>query len=190
MKNIFWIFILGLVVTATSCTDPEKDPLKIDKLQKGVVLSLRTQAFANLNNRAFAGAVDTFSLKSDFSKEFFEFEADFISEDIEALAKVDVYASYDEQSKGEKVATVEAGSFAIPDKGKYKRGSFKIPLNTILTAIKKNATTLSAGDYLFIRSDMTLKDGRVVPYTDIVNGSLFETEFFYPAVDIAYLVKK
>jgi hypothetical protein len=190
MKNIFWMFIVCTVMIVSSCTDPAKDPLQIDKLTKGSVLSLRGAAFDNLSNaKVFKGAIDTFSLTNDFSKENFEFEADFIAEDIDGLAKVEVYASADEKSKGEKVATIEASSFAIPDKGKYKRAAFKIPLSAILAGAKRSAATLSSGDYLFIRSDLTLKNGTVVPYTDLVNSALYETAFFYPAVDLLYLVR-
>ena len=78
MKNIFSIFILGFLLVVSSCTDPDLDPLRTDQIKKSALITLRGAAADFLNEAENLGAADAFSKTADFSKEAFNFDADFI----------------------------------------------------------------------------------------------------------------
>ena len=186
-KNSLFILVAGLVVFFSACTDPDKDPLLINQIKKGSLIALRGAAYTNLNNTKYLGSIDSFSRSGVTANETFTFDADFISEDINSLSSVDVYANLEGQARV-KVTTVQGSVFAVPTGGKYPRGSFSIPLNSILTAINRTAPSLDAGSYISVTCDLNLKDGSKILASSIVNSSLYETSFFYPAHNLLYLV--
>lgn len=188
MKNSLIIFVLSLGIFFSACTDPEKDPLQIDNIKKGSLIALRGAAYTNLNNTNYLGAIDSFSRSGNTANETFTFDADFIAEDINSLSSVDIYANLEGQPRVKLPVTVQGSAFAVPTGGKYPRGSFSIQLNAILTAINKTASSLPVGSYITISCDLNLKDGTKVLASSIVNSSLYETSFFYPAHNLLYLV--
>ncbi len=187
MKKILIMSILGLGVFFSACTDPDKDPLQINNIKKGTLIALRGDAYDNLNNTDYMGAIDSFSRSRSTAAETFTFDADFIAEDINSLASVDVYANIEGQPRV-KISTVQGSVFAVPTGGKYPRGSFSVTLGSILTAINKTASSLHVHSYITVSCDLNLKDGTKVLASSIVNSSLYETSFFYPAHKVLYLV--
>lgn len=190
MKNIFSIFILGLVFAFSACTDPDLDPLRTDQIKKSALISLRGAAADFLNDAKNLGSVDAFSKTADLSKEAFNFDADFIAEDITSLANVEIFAKATEKSARVKVATVDGSVFTVRSGAKYPTGTIAVPLKTILDAIKVDASKLEDDSYIYMECDITLKNGDKIAASDITNSSLFETAFFYPAHKLNYLVRK
>lgn len=185
MKNLI-ILLLGTVLFAAACSDPEKDPLQFDKITKGSLISLRGQAVENLNELSYVGAVDSFSVSKDNSAEKFEFQADFIAEDPTTLSEVQVFAKATETGSRQRVGVVSGSSFVdVPD-SKYPRGTFSFDCNAILAALSKSASDFAVGSYIYIECDLVLTDGSVIPSSSIVNSSLFETGYFYPAHNLLY----
>jgi hypothetical protein len=188
MKNKFFIAIAASILVISSCSKAELDPLKISDIKKSSLIALRGGAVDNINDTDFGGAIDTISKAANLSAKNIEFEADYISEDINGLASVDVFANLDKKSRV-KIATVQGSSFAVPKDGKYARGKISVPFSTILTAIATTVPDLAVDSYITISSDLTLKDGSKVLASQIVNSSLFETAFFYPAHRVLVLVR-
>lgn len=191
MKNILWL-LLGVLMVASACTDEELDPLQFHKIQKGSILTLRGEAFSNLSNRDFKGASDRFSIAGDISKESFTFETDFLSEDPSSIARVITYARAEENGPRVQVAVTEGSAFRAATPDDYPRATISIPLSTILTALKAQASDFAPTAerpvrYIFIENDLELKDGTIVPANAVVNSSLFESALFYPAHNLRYL---
>lgn len=185
MKNLI-ILLFGAVLFAAACSDPEKDPLQFEKITKGSLISLRGQAVENLNELAYVGAVDSFSVSKDNSAENFEFQADYIAEDPTTLSRVIVYAKDSENGTRQRVGEVSGSSFVDVADSKYPRGTFSFSCNAILAALNKSASDFAVGKYIYIESDLELTDGSVIPSSSIVNSSLFETGYFYPAHNLLY----
>ena len=191
MRNVISIFILGFVLAFTACTDPDLDPLRTDQIKKSALITLRGKAADNLNDADnYLGAVDKFSKAADLTKETFDFDADFIAEDITSLSKVEVFAKTTEKGARTRVATIDGSTFAVASGAKYPTGKFSIPLKTILDATKADPTKMADDSYLYVECDITLKNGEVIAASDVTNSSLFETAFFYPAHKLLYLVTK
>ncbi|HMQ46476.1 MAG TPA: hypothetical protein PKA00_02690 [Saprospiraceae bacterium] len=187
MKIKIWMSLIGLLVLMGSCADSELDPLRFDDITKGSIITLRGAAVDNLNNRDFLGAVDSFSVSGNNPDVNFEFESDFLSDDISSLQEVRVYALAEQGGARSQVATKAGSEFSVPSGEKYPRSSFSIPLSTILTAIGKDLADFSPGNYIFIECDITLTDGTEVPASAVVNSSLFESSLFYPAHNLRYI---
>lgn len=188
MKNNFFTLIAGIFILFTGCANPDLDPLKIADIKKSALIALRGQAVTNLNNTKYQGAIDSISKSANLSAKNIEFEADFISEDINGLASVEVFANIDGKTRT-KVATVQGSAFAVPTGGKYARGRISVPMSAIITAIGTPIANLETDSYITLSSDITLKDGSKVLASQIVNSSLFETAFFYPAHEVLCLVR-
>lgn len=185
--NKFTFIILSSLFLLTACEDPDLDPFQLENLTKASIIALRGQAVDNLNDRTFLGSVDRFSKSGNLSAETFEFDADFLSDDINSLSQVDIFARATENGERKPLVTL-AGSEFKAGSGRYPRASISIPLTSILSALGVNAADLPNNSYLFIESDLTLTDGTVVPASAIVNSSLFESAIFYPAHNLRYLV--
>lgn len=187
MKYTF-LLLLGLLAFATSCEDPELDPLQFDKIKQGSIIALRGAAVNNLNDRTFLGAVDRVSKTADPAAETFTFDADYLSADPSSLARVKIYARATQTGPRVQVATVEGSAFTIKDGSTYPRASISIPLTTILSALGVTLADLQPNQYLFIESDLELTDGSTVLASSVVNSSLFESAQFYPAHDLRLLI--
>jgi hypothetical protein len=191
MKHLISIFIIGFVLAFSACTDPDLDPLRTDQIKKSALITLRGTAVNNLDDADnYLGAVDKFSKVGDLTKETFDFDADFIAEDITSLSKVEVFAKATEKSARVRIATVDGAAFVIAKGGKYPTGKFSIPLAAIIDATKVDISKVENDSYLYIECDITLKNGDVIAAGDVTNSSLFETAFFYPAHKLLYLVTK
>lgn len=190
MKKLLMLFV-GLAVFATACTDPDKDPLQFDKIKKGALITLRGQALDNLNDPSFRGACDKFSISGDPSTENFEFDTDYLAEDINSLSEVQIYASATDGGARVRVGTVAGSAFSLAaGSGTYPRASVSIPLNTILSAIGKSLGDFSVNQYIYIQCDLTLTDGSTIPASSFTNLSLFESALFYPAHKLLYIAKE
>lgn len=185
--NKFTFIILSSLFLLTACEDTSLDPFKLADITKASIIALRGEAVDNLNDRTYLGSVDRFSKSGDLGAESFSFDADFLSDDINSLAQVDIFARATEDGARKALVTVPGSEFKLSS-GRYPRASISIPLNTILSALGVNAADLPNNSYLFIESDLTLTDGTVVPASAIVNSSLFESAIFYPAHNLRYLV--
>jgi hypothetical protein len=183
MKKL--LFILSVVsIGFASCTDDSKDPILFSQVKNGSLLAVRGEAWDSLNTIGFA---DMFSVSSA-TMDVFKFDADFISDNINNLAKVTVYAKFKTGARV-KVAEVDGAKFVVPTGGKYPRGNVSIPLQTILTAIGKTRADFNPANFdsITIESDLDLKDGSKVLASSVVNSSLFESAHFYPAQSLSYL---
>lgn len=187
MKINIWMLLIGLMVFAGACEDPDLDPLRFDDITKGSIIALRGAAVDNLNNRDFLGSVDSFSVSGNNPDVNFEFESDFLSNDITSLQEVRVYALAEQGGARSQVATKAGSEFSVPSGEEYPRASFSIPLSAILTAVGKDLADFSPGNYIYIECDITLTDGTEVPASAVVNSSLFESSLFYPAHNLLYL---
>lgn len=185
MRNIIiaaFVILLGF----TACTDKALDPLQFDQIKSGALIALRGAAVDNLNNRKYAGAVDSFSIAKAASEKF-DFDAEFLSTNSSNLKTIEIFATTDKITTRKKVASIDGGTFSVKTGSINPAGAISIPLSTILTALGAKATDFSRGDYITIECDLTLKDGGVVPASSIVNSSLFESTTFYPAHSLRYL---
>lgn len=190
MKKTFLLGIISLFFVATSCSDPDLDPLQFNKIQNGASLALRGDAFDNLFDRTFYGSSAKFSVSGTGSEKF-EFEADFIAKDINTLSKAEVFAQFKNGTRA-KVADVAGTSFTVPSGGRYPRAKISIPLATILqaTGTKLSSFDPENFDYISIQTDITLTDGRIVKASSLVNSSMFESDHFYPAHNLRFLAVK
>ncbi|MEO0042946.1 MAG: hypothetical protein RL329_2394 [Bacteroidota bacterium] len=180
-----FLFILSIIsVGFASCTDDSKDPILQSQVKNGALLAIRGEAWDSLNKIGFA---DLFSV-SAATMDVFKFDADFISDNVNNLAKVTVYAKFKTGARV-KIAEVDGSKFVIPTGGKYPRGNVSIPLQTILTAINKTRADFNPANFdsIKIESDLDLKDGGKVPASSVENSSLFESAHFYPAHNLSYL---
>ncbi len=186
MKNIFFL-ALGVLFFA-ACSDPDKDPLQFEKITKGSLIALRGSAFDNLSKLPFRGAVDSFSISNpDLADNTFEFQADFLSDDLSSLSKVEVYASATDGGTRARVLTKDGADFQPVSGSKYPRATFSITTNDILAALSLNRADIAPYSYLYIECDITLKDGTVIPASAFSNGNLYESSIFYPAHKLRYL---
>ncbi|HNP07751.1 MAG TPA: hypothetical protein PKN99_08985 [Cyclobacteriaceae bacterium] len=183
-KYINKLTIMLLLGVTLACVDESKDPIKFDEISKGILLALRGDAQDNLND---TGCTNSFYKNNIIGDEVFSFEADFLSEDQEALQEVQVYASIPGGNRVQ-VATVPASAFTFPTGSKTKRGTISVDLATILGALSLNSTTaanLKSTD-IKISSDILLKDGSKVLASAATNSSLFESVIFQPAMNLTY----
>jgi hypothetical protein len=170
----------AMVSTIISCTDEALDPLQFDKIQKGSYLALRGAPFERLNNTGCANEFDRLAPAGNF-----EIEADFLSEEPESLDELRVYVVWRDRdgldSLTRELGTVSGDIFAVPDGGRYRRGSFSYTTAAVLTALgNPDPLDIDLVD-LEVRIDLSLKDGRTVSANSIVNGGIFESAQFYPA---------
>jgi hypothetical protein len=183
MKKL--LFILSLIsVGFASCTDDSKDPILASQVKSGALLAIRGEAVDSLAKLGFA---DMFSV-SAATMDTFKFAADFISDNVNNLAKVTIYAKF-KTSARVKIMEIDGSKFVIPTGSKYPRGSVSIPLQTILTAINKTRADFNPANFdnIKIESDLDLKDGGKVPASVMGNSSLTDADHFYPAQNLSYL---
>jgi hypothetical protein len=179
-----------LVVASCKLQDDTLDPLQFNKIKKGSMLVLRGVAFDNVNADEFLGACDTFSLSKPNANESFDFDADFLADDINSLTSVEVFAKFKKGARV-KVTSVPGSNFTLKDpKSDFPRGTVKIPLATILSALKLSLKDFADEDVIIIESDLILKDGSTVPSSSIVNSSVFEVAQFFPAQVLRYRAGK
>ncbi|MFN0176049.1 MAG: hypothetical protein ACKVU0_15470 [Saprospiraceae bacterium] len=187
MKNIS-IFIFGLFVFAAACTDPDLDPLQFDKIKKGSLITLRSTAI--VNDPANRGAMDTFSISGNVADYSLDFDTDYLSDDINSLSEVQIYASLTDGAGRVRVGTVPGSAFSLAaGTGTYPRATVNIPMSDILSPLGKNMSDFVVNQYIFIECDLTLNDGSTVPASAFTNLSLYESILFLPAHKMRMIAK-
>ena len=181
INKLTFILLLGATL---ACVDESKDPIKFEQIKKGILLALRGDALNNLNN---TGCTNSFYKNNIIGDEVFSFDADFLSEDQNALEEVQVYASLPGVERVQ-IATVPGSAFTFPSGSTTKRGNVSVSLATIMNALGLDAVSaanLKALD-IKISSDILLKDGSKVLASAATNSSLFESVIFQPAMNLTY----
>lgn len=189
MKHLLYMAV-AMVVFMAACTDPDKDPLQIDKITKGSLITLRGDAVEILNEPANRGAMDTFNISGDAANYSLDFQTDYLAEDPSTLAEVKLFASLTETGGRVAIGTVAGRDFSIAaGSGTYPRATVKVPFTTILTAVGKSIRDFTPNQYIFIEADLILSDGSTIPASSFTNLSLFESALFYPAHKLRMIAK-
>lgn len=182
-----------MFLAIVGCADTDLQPIPFEKLETGSLLTLRGAAWDYLNNESLIGEVDKFSV-SAVADDTFEFETEFVAKDKTTLSKVEIYALFNGKGTRAKVTTVEGSTFKIPSDpkvGRYPRAIISIPLSTILKALGKTKSNFVPDEStIVIQSDLVLTNGKIVPSSSIINSSLSEATWFYPAHSLSYLAVK
>jgi hypothetical protein len=202
MKKIFKnIFFVALVAFVFSCADDSLDPYQIDKIKKGTILALRGTQLSNIYDAGLPGA--EFFPKAIAGDETFDFDAEFLSEDPTILESFDIYII-----KKTKVGTtttrerifmknVPFSEFKTTDDYLRPWVSVSMDLEDILAKIDitypldQDEIDILLDTYksgINIECDLNLKDGSQVLASQIVSGSLFASDQFYPAQKLTYAV--
>ncbi len=198
MKSIIKsILILTLTAVGFSCADPELDPLQQEKVIKGTLLTLRGP---QLDAIYFDGADygDAFYFNSVTGAEVFDYDAEFLSGDLNSLESVDIFV-IKEGSPDQRLllTTIPGSSFKTDATYRGPWTSVSLTLASILTKIGADLST-PAGQAAFIdlyaggikmESDLNLKDGTKVLAADLVASGLYESDQFFPAQFLTYGVE-
>ena len=183
-KSINKLAILLLLALTWACVDETLDPIKFDEIAKGTYLALRGDAQSNLEN---TGCTNSFYKNNILGNEVFSFDSDFLSEDQEALTEVQVFAETPTIARVQ-VATVPGSAWTFPSGSTTKRGNVTVTLATVLSKLgisTAQAANLGQQD-IVISCDLLLKDGTKILASAIINGSLFESVIFNPAMNLTY----
>jgi len=173
-----------LLALTWACVDESKDPIKFNEVAKGTYLALRGDAQTALEN---TGCTNSFYRNNIIGDEVFTFDSDFLSEDQESLTEVQVFAQTPEIARVQ-VATVSGSAWTFPTGSTTKRGNVTVTLATILDKLglsNAEAASLRQQD-IVISCDLLLKDGTKILASAIINGSLFESVIFNPAMNLTY----
>jgi hypothetical protein len=199
MKNIIHsLFWLAVTVLPFSCADDSLDPLQFKAVKKGTILALRGTALQNIYVKGVPAA-EVFP-KIANGTESFNFEAEFLSEDPNALESIDIFVVKREGGGRTRVAIKNVPFSAFKNDGKYVRPwvsltlSFKdeilpklglsntFPLQEAV--IEKLLTTYASG--VNIEIDLNLIDGTKVLASDLVAAGLYQSNQFYPAQKLTW----
>ena len=186
-----------LALGVFSCEDTSLDPLQMANVKKGTILALRGQQLENIYSEGIPGA--EFFPRIINGTEKFEFDAEFLAEDVSTLESFDVYVLKKVGSGFERVLvkTVAASEFKTTDEYLRPWVSVSIPLTDILAALGLSdyedpaVVTALLTTYKFgvnLESDLNLSDGTQVLAADIVAAGLFASDQFYPAQKLTYSV--
>jgi hypothetical protein len=189
--------MLVFAVGVFSCEDSSLDPLQMDNVKKGTILALRGQQLTNLYSLGIPGA--EFFPRIINGTEKFEFEAEYLAQDVSTLESFDIYVIKRVGSTTERVFLTNISGSAFQQTDDYLRPSVSVSLNLtdILDAIglsdyedpavvNELLTTYKFG--INLESDLNLTDGTKVLAADIVDVGLFASNQFYPAQKLTYSV--
>ncbi|MFZ6010219.1 MAG: hypothetical protein ACOYXT_07690 [Bacteroidota bacterium] len=194
-KIIFSLLIVSMIVV--SCEDKSLDPLQFDSVKKGTILALRGTA---LNKIYVQGkpAAELFP-KIATGTEKFDFDAEFLAENVNTLASMDIYVIKRVGSAREKVFLKNVLASEFKSTADYKRPwvSQSLSIVDVVKAIGLSGTfPLSAGEintllttYQFgvqLEIDLNLTDGTKVFASDLVAAGLFQSNQFYPAQKLTW----
>ena len=198
MKKLLYksISLLVLVAFVFSCADDSLDPVQTKNVKKGTILALRGTQLDNLYNKGIPGA-EVFP-KIMTGAEKFSFDAEFLSENPNSLASVDVYVI---QKVVGSAATNRLLMSNVPFSSFKTDGTYKGPwvsvsytLSDVLAKLglpvasdpiyKGNAgnpllTTYQPG--IAFEADLNLVDGSKVLASQLVAAGLYQSNQFYPA---------
>ena len=195
-KFIYSLLVMASVGFVVSCEDEELDPMQLAKIKKGTILALRGTQLDNIYFEGIPGA--EFFPRIMNGTEKFDFDAEFLAEDVNTLESFDIYVIKKVTGGTERVQikNVPASEFkTTPD---YIRPWVSVSLNLtdIVEALgldfdaPSTVTTLLT-TYKFginIESDLNLTDGTIIPAAEIVAAGLFQSDQFYPAQILTYSV--
>jgi len=192
MKRIIKsLLIIAAVSVAISCVDETLDPLQVSVVKKGSILALRG---TQLNNIYFQGkpGYEVFP-RIWTGTESFNFDAEFLAEDVTTLASVDIFVLKRTTPGGPTTRTsllnVPFSQFKNTDDYRGPWVSIAIPMQTILTALGLDSSAPNFADNILalyptginIESDLNLTDGTKVPASELVASGLYQSNQFYPA---------
>lgn len=182
---------------AFSCEDPELDPLKMDLVKKGTILALRGQQLDNIYANGLPGA--EFFPRIINGTEKFEFDAEYLAEDVSTLESFDIYVIKKVGSGTERVFLKNVSGSEFKTTADYLRPWVSVSLNltdildglglsdyTDPDVVDELLTTYKFG--VNLESDLNLTDGTKVLAADIVAAGLFASDQFYPAQKLTYTV--
>jgi hypothetical protein len=198
MKKILYSFIImALAVGVFSCEDTSTDPLQMNNVKKGTVLALRGQQLTNIYSLGIPGA--EFFPRIIDGTEKFEFEAEYLAEDVSTLESFDIFVLKNVGGAFERVLLTNVPGSAFTQTADYLRPSVAVSLNLtdILDALGLSdyedpavvntlLTTYKFG--VNLECDLNLTDGSQVLAADIVAAGLFASNQFYPAQKLTYSV--
>ena len=186
-----------LAVGVFSCEDTSLDPLQISNVKKGTILALRGTQLDNIYTVGIPGA--EFFPRIINGTEKFEFDAEYLAEDVSTLESFDIYVLKKVGSATERVLlkNVPASEFKQTDDYLRPWVSVSINLTDILAGlglsdysdpdvVDELLTTYKFG--VNLESDLNLTDGSKVLAADIVAAGLFASDQFYPAQKLTYAV--
>ncbi len=195
MKTLKYSMVLfALVAFVFSCTDDSLDPVQTKNVRKGTILALRGTQLDNLYNKGIPGA-EVFP-KIMTGAEKFTFDAEFLSENNNSLASVDVYVI-------KKVGTTRSRILMsnVPFSSFKTDGTYKGPWVTIsytMTEVLAKLGLPVASDPIYkgntgnqllttyqpgiiFEADLNLVDGSKVTSDQLVAAGLYQSNQFYPA---------
>lgn len=199
MKKIYSILLLVFFAAILSCSDDALDPLKTKEVKKGTVLALRGTQLDNIYFIGKPGA--EFYPGVITGDETFDFDAEYLAEDVSTLESFDVYAIKKIQNGGdistERVHLVNVPFSSFKTTSEYSRPwvSVSLKLTDVLAAIGLSdysdpdvidelLTLYQPG--IALESDLNLTDGSKVMADQIVATGLFNSDQFYPAQKLTY----
>ena len=196
MKKLLYksISLLALVAFVFSCTDDSLDPLQTKLVKKGTILALRGTQLNNLYNKGIPGAEIFPKIMTGAEK--FTFDAEFLSENNNSLASVDVYVI-------KKVGTTRSRILMsnVPFSSFKTDATYKGPWVTISYTIVEVLAKLGlpvASDPIYkgntgnqllttyqpginFEADLNLVDGSKVTSDQLEAAGLYQSNQFYPA---------
>ena len=204
MRKIINTLMLGAsLAIAISCADDSLDPYQLDKIKKGTMLALRGEMFNNIYNLGLPGA--EFFPAAITGNEVFEFDAEYLAEDVNTLESFDLYivkkTKVGNNITRERIlkSNVPFSEFNTTDDYSRPWISISMTLDEILTPLgislplDQTEIDLLEDTYktgINIEIDLNLTDGTKVLASQIVSGSLFGSDQFYPAQKLTYTVTK
>lgn len=201
MKKITYSLLLFVVLSIiySSCKDEALDPLQTNNIKKGKILALRGTQLSLIYVDGKPGAEVFPKIATGIEK--FEFEGEYLAEDINSLQSVDIFVAKKASAKATPVKvlirTVPFSDFKNDGKYPHPWMSISIPFSEILTKLDlPNTFPLSPEtskklleiykNGIGIVSDLNLTDGSKAPSDNVVAQGLFSSSQFYPAQVLSY----
>src|SRR6187402_1382293 len=88
-KFIYSLLVIASVGFVVSCEDEELDPMQLAKIKKGTILALRGTQLDNIYFEGIPGA--EFFPRIMNGTEKFDFDAEYLAEDVNTLESFDIY---------------------------------------------------------------------------------------------------
>jgi len=195
-KLIYSLLFMASAAVVFSCEDEELDPMQIAKIKKGTILALRGTQLDNIYFEGIPGA--EFFPRIMNGTEKFEFDAEFLAEDVTTLESFDIYVIKKVGGGTERVFLKNVSGSEFKQTDDYLRPWVSVSLNLtdILdglgldindpATVNTLLTTYKFG--INIESDLNLTDGTIIPAAEIVAAGLFQSDQFYPAQILTYSV--
>ena len=170
--------------------------MQLAKIKKGTILALRGTQLDNIYFEGIPGA--EFFPRIMNGTEKFEFDAEYLAEDVNTLESFDIYVIKKVTGGTERVHLKNVPASEFKTTSDYIRPWVSVSLNLtdIVEALgldfdaPSTVTTLLT-TYKFginLESDLNLTDGTIIPAAEIVAAGLFQSDQFYPAQILTYTV--